>query len=124
MVEYSIYGTLSGAWCMGLGRTEEMGNRVWVGQVDLAQVVASSLAASPLTLPLNCTFTQSQNPLARTAKWAYVSLLTALNGISQLSALQTIFQLCIPKKDLARPHFQYQLPKYFENRIIMFCLEL
>ena len=68
---------------MRLGRTEEMGNRVWVGQVDLAQVVASSLAASPLTLPLTCTFTQSQNPLARTAKWAYVSLLTALNGIFQ-----------------------------------------
>jgi hypothetical protein len=86
-----------------------MGNRVWVGQLDLAQVVASSLAASPLTLPLTCTFTQSQNPLARTAKWAYVSLLSALNGISQLFALQTIFQLCIPKKDLTRPPFQYQL---------------
>ncbi len=32
--------------------------------------------------------------------------------------LQTIFYLCIPKKDLAKPHL------YFQHRIIMFCLEV
>ncbi len=34
-------------------------------------------------------------------------------------SLQTIFHLYIPKKDLAGLHF---LTKYFQNRIIMFCL--
>ncbi len=31
------------------------------------------------------------------------------NGILELHTLQTSFHLCIPKRDLAKPHFKYQL---------------
>ncbi len=45
------------------------------------------------------------------------------------STLQTIFDLCIPKKDLAKPHSHYQLNICHQNYIILlgimiFCWEV
>jgi len=61
---------------------EEMGDRVWVGQVDLQRVRESAITCTPLTLPLTCTSTFTCQALVRKAgKWALSSLLTSLKGI-------------------------------------------
>jgi hypothetical protein len=43
--------------------------------------------------------------------------------VCALGALQAIFHFCIPKKDLAKPHFSYQL-HISRTELYFFCLEL
>lgn len=70
-------------------RIEEVGCREWTATLDLDEVVRAALNRQPLTLPLTRTFTRSQNRLARTLKWAFVTLKEALQGTHMYCTVHT-----------------------------------
>jgi hypothetical protein len=46
---------------------------------------------------------------ASTLKVHAVHITVHCLNMKKIAVLQTIFHICIPKKDLAKPHFEYQL---------------
>ena len=70
-----------GIYCVE--RSDEVGARVWVGGLELQQVVEAATSRMPVSLPLSLTLPASQNRLARTLKKINVTLQEVITGTTR-----------------------------------------